>query len=116
MKSARECELQGMQIRHVTAVYFCATKLEAFRGRGHDDYFSSHDLEDLIAVVDGREELVREVEDAEEDVRRYIASQVRKLLDTSAFIDALPGYLLPDAASQARLILLIESLRELAAL
>jgi len=48
--------------------------LEAFAGRGKNDYQSSHDLEDLMAVVDGRVE--RE------------------------FLDALPGYLLPDQASQ----------------
>ena len=117
MNSACDFELQpGIQIRHVTAVYFCATKLEAFRGRGHDDYLSSHDLEDLIAVVDGREELAREVGETEEDVRRYVASEVKKILDTSAFLDALPGYLLPDAASQARITVLLERLRKLAAL
>jgi len=59
----------GLSIRVVTAPYFCATKLEAFKGRGRDDYWSSHDLEDLIAVIDGRQELVDELSDAPEDVR-----------------------------------------------
>ena len=27
------------------------TKIEAFRGLGHDDYFGSHDLEDFIVVI-----------------------------------------------------------------
>lgn len=45
-----------LQIRVVTAPYFCATKIEAFRGRGKGDYLASHDLEDLITVVDGRAE------------------------------------------------------------
>src|SRR5580693_2299199 len=39
-----------LPIRVVTAVYFCATKLEAFAGRGKHDYQSSHDLEDLMAA------------------------------------------------------------------
>lgn len=56
----RELEL-GLRVRVVTAVFSCATKLEAFAGRGKGDYFSSHDLEDLIAVVDGRAELVQEI-------------------------------------------------------
>ncbi len=35
MDSAREYEIeQDIRIRVVTAPYFCATKLEAFRGRG----------------------------------------------------------------------------------
>jgi hypothetical protein len=49
-----------LRVRVVTAVYFCATKLEAFAGRGKYDYQSSHDLEDLMAVVDGRAELAGE--------------------------------------------------------
>lgn len=42
------------------APYFCATKLEAFGGRGKNDYLASHDLEDLITVVDGRPELLED--------------------------------------------------------
>ena len=49
----RELE-PDLRVRVVTAVYFCATKLGAFAGRGKNDYQSSHDLEDLMAVVDGR--------------------------------------------------------------
>ena len=44
----------------VTAPVFLATKLEAFRGRGQGDFLFSHDLEDLMAVVDGRAALVEE--------------------------------------------------------
>ena len=43
---AQETELQaGLRIRVVTAPYFLATKLEAFRGRKRGDYANSHDLE-----------------------------------------------------------------------
>jgi hypothetical protein len=34
----------------ISAPYFLATKLEAFRNRGNADYFASHDLEDITAV------------------------------------------------------------------
>ena len=72
--SAQEYELEpGLHIRVVTAPYFCATKIEAFRGRGKGDYLSSHDLEDLITVVDGRSGLVNELRSAPADVRSYIA-------------------------------------------
>ena len=62
----------------MTGVYFCATKLDAFAGRGKGDYQSSHDLEDLIAVVDGRVELVREIHAGSNDVRTYIAFRNRE--------------------------------------
>lgn len=116
MESAEERELErGLRIRVVTAVYFCATKLEAFAGRGKDDYLSSRDLEDLVAVIDGRAELVQDIRSAQEGVRTYLASEINKLLGTQAFVDALPGYLLPDAASQARITLLVSRLRQIAA-
>lgn len=114
MHSAEEHELDaGLRIRVVTSVYFCATKLEAFAGRGNRDYFSSRDLEDLIALVDGRSEIIYEVAKAPNDVRSYIAAEIKKLLGTREFIDALPGYLLPDPASQARLAILITRLKKL---
>jgi predicted nucleotidyltransferase len=50
----------GRSIRIVTAPVFLATKLEAFRGRGQGDFLFSHDLEDLMAVVDGRASLLEE--------------------------------------------------------
>jgi hypothetical protein len=116
MDSAEEHVLEsGLRVRVVTAAFFTATKLEAFKGRGKRDYLSSSDLEDLIAVIDGRPELVHEIQNAPKDVRSYIASEVQKLLDASAFVDALPGYLLPDSASQARVTVLLERLAAIAA-
>jgi hypothetical protein len=104
----------GLVIRVVTPPYFCATKIEAFHGRGNGDYAGSHDLEDFLAVVDGRPELVGEIEAAEEKLRSYLAEEVRDLLTRQEFLDALPGSLMPDAASQARLPLLLSRLEQMA--
>jgi hypothetical protein len=113
MDAAQEIELEpGLRIRVVTAPYFIATKLEAFRGRGRGDYASSHDLEDLLAVVDGRNEIVEEIADVG-NLRTYIADQFRTLLETPAFIDSLPSYLLPDAGSQGRLSILLSRVKEI---
>jgi len=77
MDTANEFEIErDIRIRVVTAPYFCATKLEAFKGRGKGDYLASHDLEDLITVVDGRPELLDELRSAPEDVRSCIADAV----------------------------------------
>ncbi len=92
-----------LEIRVVTAPYFLATKIEAFRGRGRDDFFASHDLEDLVFVSDGRSTIVQEVRTEPALPREYLRTEIAGLLATSRFIDALPGYLLPDAASQARM-------------
>ena len=38
-------------VRLVTPVFFLATKLEAYRGRGGGDVSASHDLEDIVTVA-----------------------------------------------------------------
>lgn len=103
----------SLQIRIVTAPCFLATKLEAYKGRGGGEYLGSHDLEDLIAVVDGRPSLADELRAAPEDLHAYVAAKVGALLEDARFIDALPGHLLPDAASQARIGLLLRRLRDI---
>jgi hypothetical protein len=106
----------GRSIRIVTAPVFLATKLEAFRGRGRGDYLVSHDLEDLMAVVDGRTSLLEECRLSPPELRNDLAAQFLELLNTSAFLEALPAFLPPDQASQQRLPDLLQILRAITAL
>ena len=103
-------------IRTINAPFFLGTKLEALRRRGKSDYLASHDLEDFIAVIDGRSSLITELENASPELKNYVADSVRALLAEPHFLDALPGYLLPDDASQARIGQLMAKLRGLEAL
>jgi len=108
MASASNVRLPaGTNIRMVTAPFFLATKLEAFYGRGNSDYMASHDLEDLIAVLDGRDSIVSEVKDAGA-VCLYLANAFGQLLALDEFHDALPCHLPADAASQMRIAGLVE--------
>ena len=66
--------------------------------------------------MDGRPELVSEIGAAEPEVRAFIAGEIRTLLRAPDFVDALPGFLLPDAASQARRALREDRLRAIATL
>jgi hypothetical protein len=108
-------DIDGLRIRVVDAPHFCATKLEAFGDRGGGDLFH-HDLEDVLAVVDGRAELRRELVAATDGVRRFVARELGRPLVRDAFLAAIPGHLPGDAASQARLPLVLERLRAIAAL
>lgn len=92
----------GTTIRHASAPYLIATKLEAFYGRGEGDYRFSHDLEDMLIVIDGREELANELRDAPEEVRSYVAKSFGELLADSDFRMSISEHLPPDDASQAR--------------
>lgn len=104
----------GVTIRIVTAPFFFATKLEAFFGRGGNDFMASHDLEDIIAVLDGRKGIIEEVKSGPEEVREFLARSFDALLRNREFLDALPGNLPPDAASQKRAMVVLNKMREIA--
>lgn len=84
--------------------------MEAFRVRGAGDFFASHDLEDFIAVVDGRESLLEEVQVAPADLAAYLSEAVTELLAAPRFRDALPGYMPGDAIGQQRVTVVIDRL------
>lgn len=81
----------GLQLRHLSAPYFVATKLEAFKDRGNNDVYLSHDLEDIITVVDGRDELLAELAAAPSEVRHFIAGHFQAVLNHPDFSNVLPG-------------------------
>lgn len=80
-----------LTIRLVSAVAFVATKLEAFAGRGNGDFMSSHDLEDVLNIVDGREELADEMAAAPAELRQAVAAAFAPLLKNPDFVNVLPG-------------------------
>jgi len=67
--TAQPFDIAGHSARIVTPPLFIATKLEAFHDRGGDDVFASHDLEDIITVVDGRPTIVDDVGAADRELR-----------------------------------------------
>ncbi|MBQ0754703.1 MAG: hypothetical protein KBT87_07465 [Gammaproteobacteria bacterium] len=104
----------GAEILVVSALYFVATKLEAFADRGHGDYLASHDFEDIMAVVDGREELAEELAAIDNAMADYIRSAFTEFLADQNFLDALPGCLSADVASQQRVSVLEKRVRAIA--
>lgn len=117
INSADTCSIaEDLTIRLVTPVHFIATKLEAFFGRGNEDYWGSHDLEDVITVIDGRPEILKELAEAGPELKAYIAETVSEMINVESFKEALSGHLPPDRASQERLPLLWQRLVSIAEL
>ncbi|MBW9266686.1 MAG: hypothetical protein K1565_14260 [Candidatus Thiodiazotropha sp. (ex. Lucinisca nassula)] len=98
----------GRNIRMVTAPYSLSTKMEAFDGRGRGDYLLSHDIEGMIAVLDGRPEIVNEVQTADQELIENVRARFDQLLSDNRFIAALSGQMPGDQASQARVGLVID--------
>lgn len=106
----------GVTIRLVTPACFLATKLTAFADRGRRNPVASHDLEDVIAVVDGRPEIVGDVAAAPADLQAAIAAKFVDLLARPDAEDVVAAQLLPDAESQDRLPLVLERIEAMARL
>ena len=106
----------GRSIRMITAPYFIACKFAAFDGRGNNDFMMSHDIEDIVAVIDGRPELSVEIGQASHELRVQLAQRFAELLRNSRFLEALPGSMPPDGASQSRVPIILERMREIATL
>lgn len=102
-----------LSIQLVSAPYFIATKLEAFHGRGKNDFVMSADMEDIISVIDGRDELLSEIKSSSQELKEYIAQEISDLLQASAFVQNLSGFVPGDPASQARIPKLMGRLREI---
>jgi hypothetical protein len=111
LKTARPITLPaGTTIRVITAPFFLGTKMEAFRGRGARDFFASHDLEDFIAVIDGRDSILEEIATSPPDLKKYLAEAAEGLLHEDRFLDALPGYVMGD---EERVPLILSKLAEM---
>ncbi|RTY98871.1 hypothetical protein EKL98_15625 [Flavobacterium bomense] len=67
---------EGVNINILPSPYFLATKLEAFKDRGANDFYGSHDYEDIIYLLDNRTSIVEEILAAHEDVRTYIKQEI----------------------------------------
>lgn len=83
----------NLNIKVISAPYFLGTKLEAFKDRGKQDFLLSHDLEDIISVIDGRPEITSDVSCESDNLKQYLSSEFALLMSNEQFLQALPGHL-----------------------
>ncbi len=97
LKSATDFVLEpGLAVRIAAPSAYLATKWVAFASRGAADPMSSHDLEDLVAVVAGRAEIVGDVQASPPEVRQFICRETAAFLAAPWAAGILEGNL-PDA-------------------
>ena len=59
----------------LSAPYFIATKLEAFKSRGKSDGRTSHDFEDIIYVIENRQVIWDEINNTQAGVKAYLKNE-----------------------------------------
>jgi len=68
----------GLEIRVPAPAIYLATKLAAHDGRGRADPLVSRDLEDVVALLTNRPEIIDEVTDAEDRLRAWVRERIQR--------------------------------------
>lgn len=92
----------GSSIRIGSAPALLATKVAAFLDRGRAHPLASHDLDDIVRLVDSRPELADELAAAEASLSHWVRAQLSDFLRDRIMLDALRGQMPGDAHSQRR--------------
>lgn len=93
---------EDLSIKSVSVPYFLGTKLEAFKTRGNNDFFSSHDFEDIITVIDGHISIAEDISLTNTDLKAYLINIFLDFLKNDQFHAALPGHLNHGNAAEER--------------
>jgi Nucleotidyl transferase AbiEii toxin, Type IV TA system len=113
MDAARPYKLPSQQTILIFSLpYLLAAKIEAFLGRGQGSFYTSHDFEDIVLLLDGCPSLELEIDQANLIVKTHLKAwfqTTRKDLQLYG-----PAHLSPESKSSGRERLLLERLRRLA--
>lgn len=71
--------IEGLSIKLLEPVYFLASKMEAFKGRGGGDGRMSSDFEDIVYVLNNRNAIWDEIEKAPSHLRAYLKNEFQKI-------------------------------------
>ncbi len=114
LTTAQEVSLpSGAVISILDGPHMLASKLEAYQDRGKADPYSSHDLEDIILLVDGRPELSSEVSTAPFELRTFVAAELAAILRIPGVSELIESCLLSAGDSVERLEVVYSRIRTL---
>lgn len=85
---------KDQEIRILSAPCYLATKFEAFNDRG-TDIRTSHDMEDIIYVLDNRINIVQEIQEDDERISSFIKEQLQKIIAQGLFQEVLVAHIHP---------------------
>lgn len=78
----------------LSAPCYLATKFEAFNNRG-SDYRTSHDIEDIVYVLDNRIGIVNEIANDDKRVTNFIRQQLQSIKDKGLLEEVLIAHIHP---------------------
>jgi hypothetical protein len=70
-------------------------------------------MEDIINFISGRVEILEDIKNSEPDLKDFVSKSLQGFLEDELFLEALPGHLLPDHASQGRRSIILERIKRI---
>lgn len=81
-------------VKIVSAPCFLATKFEAYNNWG-SDYRTSHDIEDIIYVLDNRTTIVSEIQHTEKEIKKFLIEQLKVMIQLGILEEVLMTHIHP---------------------
>lgn len=85
---------KDQEIKILSVACYLATKFEAFNNRG-TDYRTSHDMEDIIYVLDNRINIVEEIKLSDQRIYTFIKEQLQILINKGLLEEVLMAHIHP---------------------
>lgn len=96
--------VDGYNVKVVDIPHFLATKIEAFKGRGKNDFLASKDIEDIIFVIEHTPDMLLKLFDIKnEQLALYIVEQFQGFLASGGFMESF-GYHLDDPEKSGHIL------------
>lgn len=86
--------VKNQEIKLLSPACYLASKFEAFNNRG-TDIRTSHDMEDIIYVLDNRINIVEEIKKDDNRISSFIKEQLQKIIGQGLLEEALVAHIHP---------------------
>ncbi|MFS4448357.1 nucleotidyl transferase AbiEii/AbiGii toxin family protein [Maribacter sp. 2307UL18-2] len=92
--------IDELTIKVLPLPYFLATKMEAFFDRGINDFYASHDLEDMTYLFNYTTDIDVQILASENEVKLYLIKKLKALAKDRTILTAIRGSLYYDQADE----------------
>jgi predicted nucleotidyltransferase len=111
-KNAERITIANHEIQIFSTAFLIAAKLEAFKGRGEGNFRESHDIEDIVTIIDGRRTIAVDLANSPEPVRTELRKEFSGLLANSRFIGSLDAHISDRQNLEERKKIIVARIRE----
>lgn len=93
-KSAWSVQVKEQEIKILSAPCYLATKFEAFKDRGND-YRTSHDIEDIIYILDNRISIAEEINQSDSIIKQFLIQELQNMINKGLLQEVLMAHIHP---------------------